>query len=242
MGRWFGVAAGVGVHALFALTVWHLFWFLKGARAPSIPLSFEWAVVDFLLALQFAVSHSVLLYPPVRAYLTKTLIPGPFYGLFFCAATCVSLLLTFACWRAAPVVIWELQATARIAMHVAFGAAWVALLYSLNLTGLGWQTGLTPWLAWVRGEKPPRREFRPTGAYRVLRHPVYLSFLALVWFTPDMTLDHALLTGLWTAYLFYGSWLKDQRLGAAIGAPYRRYMADVPAYVAWPSWRFAKEP
>jgi hypothetical protein len=27
------------------------------------------------------------------------------------------------------------------------------------MTGLGWQTGLTPWWHWVRGVPQPRREF-----------------------------------------------------------------------------------
>ena len=30
----------------------------------------------------------------------------PFYGLLFCAATCVSLWIMFAVWRGSPVVVW----------------------------------------------------------------------------------------------------------------------------------------
>ncbi|MCA9240632.1 MAG: hypothetical protein KDA37_10545, partial [Planctomycetales bacterium] len=91
-------------------------------------------------------------------------------------------------------------------------------------------TGLTPWLAWVRGQAPPRRDFNPCGAYRFVRHPVYLSFMGLVWFTPTMTLDQAVLTGVWTVYLFVGSWLKDRRLEHFIGEPYREYERRVPGY------------
>lgn len=68
----------------------------------------------------------------------------------------------------------------------------------------------------------------------MLRHPVYLSFLGLIWFTPRMTLDHALLTATWTAYIFTGSWLKDRRLTYYLGRSYQDYAAKVPAYVSIP--------
>ena len=97
-------------------------------------------------------------------------------------------------------------------------------------TGLGYQTGYTPWWSWVKGRRPPRRVFEPRGLYRVLRHPVYLSFLGLVWITPAMTLDRAVLTAVWTAYIFLGSYWKDRRLLHYIGEPYRRYQATVAGY------------
>ena len=70
----------------------------------------------------------------------------------------------------------------------------------------------------------------PRGAYHFFRHPVYLSFLGLVWFTPRMTLDHAVLTGIWTVYIFVGSYLKDRRLTYYLGDAYRAYQAKVPGY------------
>jgi len=98
------------------------------------------------------------------------------------------------------------------------------------MTGLGYQNGWTPFYHWLRGQKAPRREFKPRGAYKLIRHPVYLSFLGLAWFTPQMTLDHASLTSIWTAYIFYDSSLKDRRLEHFIGQPYREYQRQVPGY------------
>ncbi len=121
------------------------------------------------------------------------------------------------------------------------------LLLSLviRLTGFGWQTGWTPWLAWFRGEPPPRRGFNPTGAFRYFRHPVYLSFLGLLWFSPVMTLDRAILVGTWTVYIFVGSLLKDQRLHFYLGDRYRDYQQQVPGYplLGFGPWgRLAKAP
>jgi hypothetical protein len=64
----------------------------------------------------------------------------------------------------------------------------------------------------------------------LLRHPVYLSFLGLIWFTPVMTFDHAVLTGIWTVYIFIGSILKDERLRYYLGESYAGYMSQVAGY------------
>jgi hypothetical protein len=45
-----------------------------------------------------------------------------------------------------------------------------------------------------------------------------------------MTADRAILTAVWTAYVFVGSYLKDRRLLYYVGEPYRRYLAEVPGY------------
>ena len=98
----------MATHLLFALTVWHLFWFLAG-QPPNEPLpadspSREWALAgNTLAALAFALPHSVLLHPATRNRLKAWVSPA-FYGLFFCVATCVSLLLVIGTWQTSPVL------------------------------------------------------------------------------------------------------------------------------------------
>jgi protein-S-isoprenylcysteine O-methyltransferase Ste14 len=186
-------------------------------------------LVDAALALQFAVPHSLLLWPPVQKRL-KRWIAGEFYGSVYCVVTCLTLLVMFICWQTSSVTLWRAQGLAAVAIRLGFYASWCALFYSLHLTGLGYQTGWTQWRHWFLRTKPPRRTFQPRGAYRWFRHPVYVSFLGLIWFTPTMTLDHAVLTGLWTVYILYGSHLKDERLAFYLGDEYLQYRAAVPAY------------
>jgi protein-S-isoprenylcysteine O-methyltransferase Ste14 len=170
-----------------------------------------------------------MLVPKTRRLLTR-LIPAPFYDSTFCVVTCVSLLVLFFAWNQSPVVLWDFGGWQEALIHVLFYCSWAALLYSLALTGLGYQNGWTPFYYWLRRQKAPPREFKPKGAYRWIRHPVYLSFLGLVWFTPRMTLDHAVLTLIWTGYIFYGSLLKDRRLEFFIGRAYVEYQRRVPGY------------
>ena len=233
MRRAAGIAFGVGNHLLFALTVWQLFWFLKGSEAPSaasgrsLPLGA--VAADAALAMFFAVPHSAMLLPTVRRKLARV-VPDAFYGCLYCTVTCTCLLVIFTAWQSSPAILWHFTGFARTAIQAAFLGSWAALFYSLHLTGLGYQTGWTPWWHWLVGKPLPPRKFVPWGAYLWLRHPVYLSFLGLIWFVPTMTADRAALTAVWTMYIFAGSYLKDRRLIYYLGGKYRQYQAAVPGY------------
>lgn len=225
-----GIAFGLATHALFGVTVWHLFFFLSGrhVNAPAGPL---WG--NAILAFQFALPHSVLLHPRGREFFGRW-IPQPLYGCVFTLVTCLSLLVLFAGWRSHPFVFWQLEGWPRRLMYFGFGFSWFGLFYSMSLTGLGYQTGWTPWWHWVHRRPLPKRAFHPRSVYQWIRHPIYLSFLGLLWFTPTMTADRALLTGVWTIYIFIGSYLKDERLAYYLGDSYREYRNRVRAYPFFP--------
>ncbi|MFO1093586.1 MAG: NnrU family protein [Planctomycetaceae bacterium] len=226
MNRLLGIAFGVANQLLFAYTVVRLFLFLNGGHTEAAPGSLWW---DTLLAAQFAAPHSLLLWPPVRERL-RAWIAAEFYGCSFCAVTCLSLLTLFAGWRSDPRTIWDLHGVGRAAVQTGFLLSWGALFYSLWLSGLGRQTGWTTWYAWLRRVPASTPEFAPRSWYRWLRHPIYMSFLGLIWFTPQMTLDRAVLTVIWTGYVFIGSWLKDRRLEQYVGEAYRLYETRVPGF------------
>ena len=49
-----------------------------------------------------------------------------------------------------PTVVWQTSGGAALLLRAGFIGSWIALFYSLSLTGLGYQTGLTEWWHWVR--------------------------------------------------------------------------------------------
>jgi protein-S-isoprenylcysteine O-methyltransferase Ste14 len=221
-----GVAIGTIAQLAFAVTVFRLFFFLGGncgtERQPYL-------VGDLLLALQFSVLHSVLLHPVIRRHLNRW-VPRPLYGSLFCLTTCATLLLMMSHWTVSPIVVYELAGLAEKVVVLAYYAAWLALVYSLFLSGMGYQTGFTPWWHWLRGTRPPLRSFTERQVYRYFRHPIYVSFLGLIWLQPRMSLDRVVLTAVWTAYILIGSYLKDERMAHFVGEPYRDYQRRVPGF------------
>lgn len=238
MRRAFGLLFGAATQVLFLVTVRAIFQFLSG-HEPRDSGGSQWT--NALLALQFAVPHSLLLHPNVRQRLSPWIAPA-FYGCFYCAATCASLLATIAFWQESSTVVLQFDGTDGMAVRSLYCVSWAALFYSLHLTGLGYQSGFTPWWDWVRRRPQRRREFVTSGAYRLLRHPIYLSFLGLVWFTPVVTQDRLILMAVWTPYILLGSWLKDRRLTHYLRDVYREYMARVPGYPGMPRGPLARVP
>jgi protein-S-isoprenylcysteine O-methyltransferase Ste14 len=233
MQRVVGLAAGVLVQALFAVTSYYNYVFLKGCPPRPGRYALAW---DALLAVQFGVVHSVLLHPSTKKRLGRFISP-PFYGLFFCTAACVTLALTMSLWQVGDWAIWQLTGALRLVVQGLYLSCWGTLFYSLYCSGFGYHTGWLPWWYWVKREPIPRRPFNPRGPFSLIRHPGYMSFLGLIWFTPDMTIDRALLVAIWTVYIFLGSYLKDLRLLHYLGETYREYRGRVPGYVPLPAAR-----
>lgn len=226
LARLSGLVFGAGTQLVFLWTAYQLFLFLREPQANAHGFS---PARDALLALFFAWPHSVLLYPAVQKWL-KTYVHPQMMGCVHCLTTCVSLLIMFPLWTVSQGGLWDMHGWSANLMLVGFYGSWIALLYSLWLSGMGYQTGLQPWLYWVRGVKSPRREMNRSGAFRIMRHPVYLSFLGLIWFTPHMSWDHVILTSVWSVYIYVGSYMKDRRLLHYIGQPYREYGQRVPGF------------
>jgi protein-S-isoprenylcysteine O-methyltransferase Ste14 len=218
-GRCVGLAFGISTQILFLYTVVYLFLFLRYGSDHRFA---GWWFVDVLLATGFVIPHSLLLVPSIQKRL-KTTMPGGLLGCLHCVTTCVTLLMLFRFWGGSEIAIWRASGWAETILLGLFYASWIALFYSLYLTGLGYQTGLTQWWYWAIQRKPPVRPFVTKGAFRWMRHPVYMSFLGLIWFTPVMTLDHAILTAIWTVYIYAGSYFKDRRLIYFIGRDYVEY-------------------
>src|SRR4051812_36241138 len=118
-----GIVFGIGTQLFFAVTVCFLFPFLRDG---STNIRGNWLLVDCLLALQFAIVHSLMLLPRVRSAITR-IMPGQFYGSIFCVTTCIGLWLTFTLWRCSPAAIWQCAGFSEMAMRAGFYASWAAM-------------------------------------------------------------------------------------------------------------------
>lgn len=137
-----------------------------------------------------------------------------------------------ALWRPVPGMLWQ-AGPATAALIGAAGLGGLALAgrasFAIDHAGL---FGLRQSGVWT----PPAPEgFVTPFPYRLVRHPIYLGTLILLWAVPAMSLGHLIFSAGLSAYTLLGAWLEERDLAAQFGESYRRYQAEVPMLL--PRWR-----
>jgi methanethiol S-methyltransferase len=102
--------------------------------------------------------------------------------------------------------------------------------------------GLSQVFARLFGRDLPAPTFHAPLLYRVVRHPIYLSFLLAFWATPLMTAGHLLFAAATTGYILIGIQLEERDLVGLFGDQYQRYRRRVAMLIPWPSRKLADRP
>ena len=66
------------------------------------------------------------------------------------------------------------------------------------------------------------------GLYRYVRHPLYTFSLVVIWLTPTMTRNFALLYAALTVYILIGAMVEERKLVQTFGPAYQEYRRKTP--------------
>ena len=97
------------------------------------------------------------------------------------------------------------------------------LVYSVLQTGALQFIGLSQAFGLKREDK-----LNTDGLYRYMRHPLYTFSLLVLWLTPTMTRNFALLYAALTVYIIIGAIFEERKLLQTFGAAYQEYRAKTP--------------
>ena len=231
---------GVLTYAFFFVTFLYAIGFIGNIAvpksmdsAPVLPLGTSLFINLGLLAL-FAVQHSGMARPAFKRWLTRYIPESAERSTYVLASTvCLALLMLY--WAPLGGVIWNVQnAVASGLLTGLYFASWGLLLYATFLIDHFDLFGLRQVFYALRNKDMPALNFRTPALYRIVRHPIYVGWIGIFWFTPTMTITHFVFAFVSTLYILVGIKLEERDLEAA-HPEYRQYKLKVPALV--PSFR-----
>lgn len=185
------------------------------------------ALTNIGLLVLFALQHSIMARPAFKRWWTR-FIPEAAERSTYVLFSSLALLAIFAWWEPLGGEIWRLQGDwARGLLYAGFALGWAVVLWSTFLINHFDLFGLRQvWLAYTQ-QPYSELKFVTPWVYQMIRHPLYLGWMMVVWCTPDMTVAHLLFAGLITGYIFIGIRLEERDLCNA-HPDYAEYRRRVP--------------
>lgn len=216
------------------------YWVVFGRTADGAVRAFA-VIWDVALFSAFAAHHSVFAREPVRRRLARTF-PHLERSVYVWVA---SLLFIVVCWLWQPVagVVWELDGPARVAAVVVHVGGIVFSVYSASLIDAFELAGIRQLNAQgptPNAQLPPTpnaqrlampnsqgEEFKTTGPYGWVRHPIYLGWFLIVFAVGTMTMTRFVFAVVSCAYILVAIPFEERSIRASSGGAYERYMKRV---------------
>ena len=177
------------------------------------------AIDNVILFTVFALHHSVMARTGAKSWMTRVLTPGLERSVYVWIA---SLLFLAVCWMWQPLpgVIWQTRGAA-IVLFVAQAFGVALTIAAARIVGI-WE------LAGVTQPDPAKPvEFRAEGPFAIVRHPIYLGWVLMVFAIPVMTASRLLFAVISTGYLIAAIPLEERSLIQAFGQKYVAYQSQM---------------
>lgn len=191
------------------------------ARVPGADDGHAWthAAVNIILFTIFALHHSVMARTGAKRWITRVVPADLERSLYVWIA---SLLFLAVCWlwQSLPGIAWHVRGPGLFLYTAeAFGIA--LTLAGARIVGIWELAGVTPPGA------HREVEFKAKGPFALVRHPIYLGWILMVFFPPVMTMTWLLFAVISTAYLIVAIPLEERSLVEAHGQKYTDYQKEM---------------
>jgi protein-S-isoprenylcysteine O-methyltransferase Ste14 len=215
LGSWLGGAVFVGS---LAFAGWR---FLFGMGADPAAATPPAVAIDIGLFSVFALHHSIMARSGAKRWLARHA-PATLERSAYVWVASLLFAAVMGAWRELPGIAYRHEGLAAlphwlaVAVGVALTAGAVRAIDPLHLAGI----------RQAAGDLRPDR-FSIVGPYHLVRHPIYLGWLLMVFGVPDMTWTRLAFAAISSAYLVVAIPFEERSLVETFGDTYREYQRRV---------------
>lgn len=189
----------------------------------------ETLLFDAGLSLLFFLQHSGMVRRKFHCWLAR-FIPEDSFAAVYAIASGVVLLAVVLLWQEGAPLVAAPPGIIRWSLRILFALAVVGFLWcGLSLKYFD-PFGIGPFLG-RKTVNPEQVSLTINGPYRLVRHPLYLLSIVMIWSSPDLTSDRLLFNLLWTGWIIVGAFWEERDLVEQFGDCYREYQRRVPMLV-----------
>jgi protein-S-isoprenylcysteine O-methyltransferase Ste14 len=124
-------------------------------------------------------------------------------------------------------VVWNVEnGVGRVALQALFWIGWLTVLLSTFMINHFDLFGLRQVLLHLRGQDYRPLEFKTSGLYKLVRHPLMLGFIVAFWATPVMTIGHLVFAIVTTVWILFSIQLEERDLIKFHGEEYKKYREE----------------
>lgn len=169
-------------------------WRLRVPASGDLGSAWREAVANLILFTIFALHHSLMARSGAKAWVTRIIPPDLERSVYVWMASVLFLAVCWL-WQPLPGVIWETRGLTFGVLSAVQIAGVAITLRASRIVGVWDLAGVT---------QPDHRrpvEFRASGPFGIVRHPIYLGWVLIVFATPVMTMSRLEFAVVSTAYL-----------------------------------------
>ena len=233
--RSIAVIYGLICHGLFLLAGTLMFVCLFTGFSGQLVPSFFYShyILNFFLILQFPFFHSFLLSQSGKRILRlfySDKYRGKLDTTIYATIASIQLIFLFLFWTPSGIVIWVASGSLYYFLCTGYILGWVMLSVSSFQAGFSVQTGSLGWTSLYQGKKVEFPDMPCRGLFKIVRHPIYLSFCIILWVSPYLTVDKLLVASLYSLYCFIAPLFKERRFLQIYGDRFREYQQQTPYF------------
>lgn len=213
--RWIGAL----VFLLSLLSFAFVYLVRLGVPAPDNGHTVRDAVFNVTLFAIFALHHSIMARTGAKAWIAR-LVPAMLERSVY--VWIASLLFLAVCWlwRPLPGLVWQTRGPG-IALSIAQIFGVVLTIASARIVGVWELAGVT------QPDHTKAIEFRAAGPFGLVRHPIYLGWIVMVFAVPTMTASQMLFAIVSTGYLIAAIPFEERSILEAHGEAYAAYQKQM---------------